>query len=81
MKVVREPGGEAARQPEGVVVRQTKFFQPTNQLQIQFVTDQGDLLTRKMEETRPVLRRSMLILLTKNSVLQIDQGNLISRKT
>ena len=29
-----------------------------------------------MEETRPVLKRSMLILLTKNSVLQIEQDDL-----
>ena len=30
-----------------------------NQLQVQIVTDRGDLMTCKMEETRPVLRRSM----------------------
>ena len=34
-----------------------------------------------MKEKRPVLKRSVCILLTNNSVLQIDQGNLISRKT
>ena len=39
-----------------------KFSNQPNQLQIQFVTDRGDLMTCKMEETRPVLRRSMLIL-------------------
>ena len=32
-----------------------------NQLQVQFVTDRSDLTTCKMEETRPVLRRSMEI--------------------
>ena len=30
-----------------------------------------------MEGTRPVLKRSMLTLLTKNSVLQIEQGDLL----
>ena len=38
---------------------------------------QGDLMTCKMKETRPVLKRSMSILLTKNSVLQIEQGDLL----
>ena len=37
----------------------------SNQLQIQFMTDRSDLITCKMEETRPVPRRSMIILLTK----------------
>ena len=45
-----------------------------NKLQIQFVTDRDDLMTCKMEETRPVLRRSMLILLTKDLVLQTKRG-------
>ena len=44
-EVVQQPEGEAARQPEEEVVRQTKFFQSTDQLQIQFVIDQGDLRT------------------------------------
>ena len=44
-KVVRQPEGEAARQPEGEVVRQTKFSNQPNQLQIQFVMDQGNLIT------------------------------------
>ena len=34
----------------------------TNQLLIQFVRDRCGLIARKMEEKRPVLRRSMLIL-------------------
>ena len=32
-----------------------------------------------MEEKRPFLKRSMLILLTKNSVLQIEQGDLLKQ--
>ena len=33
-----------------------------------------------MKEKRPVLMRSMLILLTKNSVLQIEQGDLLTQE-
>ena len=54
-----------------------KFSNQPNQ--IQFVTDRGDLLTCKMEETRPVLRRPMLILLTKNFVLQTERGDCWNR--
>ena len=35
----KESGSKVDRQPEGEVVRQTTFFQTTNQLQIQFVID------------------------------------------
>ena len=56
-EVARQPEGEVARQPEGEVARQANIF-PT----IQFVTDRGDLITCKMEETRPIPRRSMLVL-------------------
>ena len=38
------------------------FSNQPNQLQIQFVTDRGDLITCKMEEKRPVPTSSMLIL-------------------
>ena len=76
----RELGSEVARQPEGEVARQANFFQPTNQLQIQFVTDRGDLITCKMEETRPVPRRSMLILFAKNSVLQTERYDLLRQR-
>ena len=51
----------------------------------QSVIDKDNLITRKrcllLKVTRPVLKRSMWIIFTKNSVLQIDQGNLISRVT
>ena len=46
-KVDRQPEGEIARQPRREVAQQAKFFQPTNQFQIQFVTDQDDLVSRK----------------------------------
>ena len=36
--------------------------------------DQGDLMKCKMKEKRPVLKRSVSILLTKNPVLQIRTG-------
>ena len=35
------------------------FSNQPNQLQIQFVIDQGDLMTCKMKETRSFLKRSM----------------------
>ena len=80
----RELGSEVARQPEGKLLDNQKeklldkkFSNQPNQLQIQFVTDRGDLITCKMEETRPVPRRSMLILFAKNSVLQTEQGDLL----
>ena len=54
-----------------------------NQSQNQSVIDQGNLITRKtclmLKVKRPALKRSMKHVFTKNSVLQIDQGNLISR--
>ena len=62
----RELGSKVARQPEGEVGRQ--------------VTDRGDLMTCKMEETRPVLPRSMLILLAKNSVLQTGRDDLLKQR-
>ena len=52
-----------------------------NQSQNQSVIDQGNLIARKMclllKVKRPVPMRSMKKVFTKNSVLQIDQGNLI----
>ena len=56
----RELGSKVARQPEGEIARQAKFVQPTQPTQIQCVTDRDDLMTCKIEETRPVPRRSML---------------------
>ena len=57
-----------------------------NQSRSQSVIDQGNLITRKtclllLKVKRPVLKRSMWNLFTNNSVLQIDQGDLISRTT
>ena len=72
---------EVVRQPEGEVARQAQFCYKPNQLQIQFVTDQGDLTTCKMEETRPIHRRPMLILLPKNSVLQTERDDQLFLKT
>ena len=45
-KVDRQSEGEIARQPEGEVARQAKFLQQPNQFQIQFVIDQGGLVSR-----------------------------------
>ena len=67
-------------QPEGEVVRQTKFFQSTQPTPNPIRDRSGRPDNIKMEETRPVLKRSMLILLTKNSVLQIAQGDLLKQR-
>ena len=56
----------------------------TNQLQIQFVRDRGDLISRmtwlvcKVKEKLPVPRRSMLNLFAKNFVLQSERGGLVT---
>ena len=53
----------------------------TNQFQIQIVKERADPLLKmtrepcKMEEKRPVLRRSMLILFTKKLFLRKERGD------
>ena len=79
-EVARRPEGEVARQPEGEVARQANFSNQPYQLQIQFVIHRDDLITCKIEETRPVPRRSMLILLAKNSILQTERGDLLKQR-
>ena len=73
----REFGSEHAQRPE--VGQLSRSFQ-SNQIQIQVVRERGDPLkmTRgpcKIEEKRPVLRRSMLILFTKKLFLRKERGN------
>ena len=55
-KVDRQPEEEVARQPEGKLLDKQNSSNQPNQLQIQFVIDQGDLMKCKMKEKRPVLR-------------------------
>ena len=78
-KVCQQPEGETVRQP-GEVVRQTKFFKSTQPTPNPIRDRSGDLITWKMEETRPVLKRSILILWTKNSVLQTERGDLLKQR-
>ena len=71
------------RQPQEEVSRQAKFFQPTQPIPKPICDRSGkNLITRKvcllLQVKLPVPMRSRRNLLTKNSVLQIDQGNLIS---
>ena len=77
-KVVQQPEGETVRQP---VVRQTKFFQSTQPSPNPIRDRLGRLDDMKDERKRPVLKRSMFILFTKNSVLQIEQGDLLLTHT
>ena len=58
----------------------------TNKFQVQVVTDRGNPLSEltrepcKMEEQRPVRRRSMKILFTKKLFLRTDRGNPLSKR-
>ena len=81
--VDRQPQEEVAQQPRGEVSRQAKFFQPTQPIP-KPICDRSGQPDNKHEvfvikAKHPGLERSRRNLLTKNSVLQIDQGNLTSR--
>ena len=52
----KELGTEVARQPEGEVARQAKFFQPTQPTPNPIRERSGDLITCKMEEHVPFSR-------------------------
>ena len=85
-----ELGSTVEQQPEGKVVRHSRgevfhatFSQLTQPIPKPICDRSGQpdntqgVFVVKVE--RPVLMRSIKIVFTKNSVLQIDQGNLISR--
>ena len=78
--VEQQPHSKVVRQSQGEVQHAT-FSQLTQPIPNQSVIDQGNLRTRKMcllfEVKRPVPMRSMKKVFTENSVLQIEQGNLI----
>ena len=72
----RELASEHAQRPEVWQLSRSFQSKPTNS-KSNSVKDRSDLITCKMEETLPVLRRSMLILFAKNSVLQKERGDLL----
>ena len=80
--VEQQPVGKLVRQSCGEVQHEA-FSQLTQPIPNQSVIDRGNLRTCKMclllKVKRPVRMRSMKKVFTKNSVLQIDQGNLRSR--
>ena len=87
-KVDRQPEGEVARQPGGEVARQAKFFQPTQPIPNPIRDRSGrpgithDVIGAQDERKNvPFSRDQCEFFLTKNSVLQIDQGDLVSRVT
>ena len=87
-KVDRQPEGEIARQPGGEVARQAKFFQPTQPIPNPIRDRSGrpgithDVIGAQDERKNvPFSRDQCEFFLTKNSVLQIDQGDLVSRVT
>ena len=71
-KVARQPEGEVARQPEGELARQAKVFQPPEPIPNPIRDRSG-----KPDVTHDVIS----VQHERKTVLQIDQGNLISRKT
>ena len=82
-EVARQPRQEVAQQPRGEVSRQAKFFQPTQPIP-KPICDRSGQPDNKHEVffdkgatswSQEIKEKSF----TKNSVLQIDQGNLISR--
>ena len=82
----KELGSKVARLSQEAVARQPRDKQNSsnqpNQSQNQFVIDQGNLITNTkcllIKAKHPGLKRSRRNIHTKNSVFQIDQGNLIS---
>ena len=76
-EVARQPEGEVARQPEGEVARQAKRSQPTQPTPNPIRDRSGRPDDMQDEDKRPVLKRSMLILLTKDLVLQKERSDLL----
>ena len=83
--VDQQPEGEVVRQSQEEVARRAKFFQPTQPIPKPICDRSGqpdntqDVFVVKGETSRS--QEIKVKSFTKNSVLQIDQGNLISRKT
>ena len=83
-EVAGQPREEVAQQPRGEVTRQAKLFQPTQPIP-KPICDRSGQPDNKREvfvdkgETSWSREIKEKYLFTKNSVLQIDQGNLISR--
>ena len=94
-EVARQPR-DVAQLPRGEVSRQAKLFQPTQPIpepicyrsgqpvdKHEVFVDKGEVFFLVQRSRRNLFRgleRSMRNLLTKNSILQKDQGNLISRQ-
>ena len=66
--------------PEGEVVRQANVFQPAQPTPVPIRHRSGRLDIMQDGRTRPVPRRSMLILFAKNSVLQTERGDLLRQR-
>ena len=77
-KIVQQPEGESVRQPEGEVVRQTKFFQST-QPTPNPIGDRSGQLDDMQDERNTSFSQEIngKFFLTKNSVPQIQQGDLL----
>ena len=79
-KVLQQSKGEIVQEPEGEVVRQTKFFQSIQPTPNPVRDRSGRLDDMKNKRIMSFLKRSMLIFWPKNSVLQIKQGDLFEHE-
>ena len=79
-KVVQQPEGKVVQQPQGEVARQAKFF-PSIQPTPNPIRDRSGRLDN-MKDGRNTSRSQEInvFLLTKNSVLQIEQGDLLKQR-
>ena len=78
----KELGSEVARQPEGEVVRQAKFFQPTQPIPNP-IRDRSDRLgiTQDVIVVQDERKRSRSQEISVNSFNEEHQGDLVSRKS
>ena len=78
--VEQQPVGKLVQQSFGEVHHVSSFPNQSNPNPIQSVIDRGNLRTQNVflwiKEKRPVHKRSMISVCTKNLALQIEQGNL-----
>ena len=79
-ETVRQPEGETVRQPEGETVRQTKFFQSVQPTPNPIRDSSGRLDNMKDGRNTSRSQEINVFLLTKNSVLQIEQDDLLKQK-
>ena len=79
-KVVQQPEGKVVQQPQGEVARQAKFFQSIQPTPNPIRDRSGRLDNMKDGRNTSRSQEINVFLLTKNSVLQIEQGDLLKQR-